>query len=541
MGRVAGAAPVTIETETVDGGGATGFWLRPGFPATFHRQLPVESRLTASAMSPAGGKLLVRWGALSENLRVGAKLLPVAARCRAVATQIMLEALDHPVFVAAPRVSYEGEPEASPLPPPVPPAVMVLVSCDTLRADALGAYGSPLPTPHLDRLARSGTLYENAYSSSPWTLPSHMTMLTGLYPGEHRVNPQRALPSSFPTLAERLRARGVEAAGFATKAGWMSGRFGFERGFSPYLLTWEAARPALERALLWLAEPSASPLFLFLHLYDAHSDTAARIYDAPSPYAGLLVAGEPAIERHHPATMGSAALLALNEALDHPSAARRRESGLRTEGRELQLVYLEGVLALDHDLGYLRRALARRDVGRLQLVVTADHGEEFLEHGRFLHDQLFDEVVRVPMITEGFDGPGLVTSPVELVDLAAAIEEAMVSKGPRPGPQGRARQFGFGPGPLRSIRSGHHKLLVELGRGPIALYDLEADPRESTDILSTEPEIAARLMKELDSRMKQSDRRFKEAVATGGGASLPAVELPDDERERLESLGYVDQ
>lgn len=119
---------------------------------------------------------------------------------------------------------------------PARPPNLLLVSVDTLRPDHLGCYGDPRgASPRIDRLARESVLFERAYSTTNWTLPAHLSMLTGLYPAEHGVRDEyRGLDPRVPTLAEELRRRGYATAGVVSTVALMKRHHGFARGFDDY-------------------------------------------------------------------------------------------------------------------------------------------------------------------------------------------------------------------------------------------------------------------------------------------------------------------
>ena len=180
---------------------------------------------------------------------------------------------------------------ASPPPGPERPPSVLLVSIDTLRADRVGAYGYERDTtPFLDRLAGESFLFERAQSPAPYTLVSHMTMLTGLHPRQHGVLGEgQALTPAFPVLAERLDEAGYQTAALFFP-GWIDQRFGFHRGFDLFVDHMNAEQ-AGEHFQDWLdgVDPS-EPWFLFLHLFDVHSTnldaSTEPLYDAPPPSIG---------------------------------------------------------------------------------------------------------------------------------------------------------------------------------------------------------------------------------------------------------------
>ncbi|KAB2958230.1 MAG: sulfatase-like hydrolase/transferase, partial [Thermoanaerobaculia bacterium] len=168
-----------------------------------------------------------------------------------------------------------------PAPPEAPaPRGVVLISIDALRADALGVYGSARPTsPFLDGLARRATVFENAFCQIPSTLPSHLSMLTGLYPTQHGVMPPSdVLSTAIPTLPEMLRAAGVRTFGHS-EGGYVQGGYGFARGFEEWSDTAYAADTDVERTfgrgLESLSRVARGErFFLFLHTYSVHDPFA---------------------------------------------------------------------------------------------------------------------------------------------------------------------------------------------------------------------------------------------------------------------------
>ena len=159
------------------------------------------------------------------------------------------------------------------------PRSAILISIDTLRADHLGCYGHPLPTsPNLDAFADEGTLFDDAYAPSPWTLPSHVSLLTGLYPTRHGVRTtDRRLADAIPSLATLLAQEGFQT-GAIVNAVIMRRQFGLAQGFAAYEMVPSdqsragAATRVTDAALRWLGDRRGRRVFLFLHYYDVHSD-----------------------------------------------------------------------------------------------------------------------------------------------------------------------------------------------------------------------------------------------------------------------------
>lgn len=272
---------------------------------------------------------------------------------------------------------------------------VLLITLDTTRVDALGAYGCvPSVTPQLDELAAQGVVFEQAYTVAPLTLPAHASMLTGLVPPRHGVrdNGVAALPQSAVTLAERAKAAGFQTAAFLGSVVLDQG-FGLEQGFERYEAPARsfyngpsmgyAERPADEVATLvtdWLqARDPERPFFLWAHLWDAHA-----------PYA--------------------------------PAPGLKRKAG----GND----YLGEVLACDLAIGRILAALrAEKSFDSTTILVVADHGEAFSEHGELSHGPfVWNTTLRVPLLLrlpDGARGGTRVASIASVTDVFPTALEAM--------------------------------------------------------------------------------------------------------------------
>ena len=422
---------------------------------------------------------------------------------------------------------------------PGPPPRVILVSIDTLRADHLGCYGYGRPTsPGLDALARQGVLFGDVSAPSPWTLPSHASLLTGLYPSRHGLKAHdRYLPATVPTLAALLGRAGFVTAGVVNSYN-LGPRFGLDRGFQQFSYVEETAgqqEPSTritDQAMAWLRQYRDRRLFLFVHYYDVHSDyrSLARYEEQfVSPYQG-------------PADGTTAQLMAFREGrvrLDVRDAAYLvdlYDAGIRQMDDELQrlLAFLRDERLLDDTL----------------LVLTSDHGEEFMERGGVLHGRTqFQEVMRVPLLMRG---PGLPagrreTAPVSLVDVMptllsrARVEAPPSLDGEDLGPllRGEASplsgRYLFGeadhnnaePDITRAVRHGRYKLHFNRLTGKRELFDLGEDPGERVDRAAAQPAVTA----ELGARLERFMRTRSEAA--------PPSRLTPEEIEKLKSLGYL--
>lgn len=340
----------------------------------------------------------------------------------------------------------EGGPER-------PPSI-VLISIDTLRADRLGSYGNPRPTsPRLDALAAEGVRYAEALAPTPWTLPSHAAMLTGIHPWTLGVvNQWRSLPTEAPTLAEGLGAAGYRTAAFVDSIprGFVGAERGFDRGFETFEHAphgeptdgrrYDVASTA-DAGLAWLdgLGPRASegePFFLFLHTRSVHAvptdepcrDRFCFPYDQPAPFRGRYLDSEPVEPwiSADGAAEAQAYLWWLNERITEGELAPGDFPRHRLD--ELVALYDAGINYTDHHLGRFFDGLAERGLADgTVVIVTSDHGESFLDHDLFMHQEVYRETLRIPLIVrpplaERTAVAGrVVEQPVALEDIAATL------------------------------------------------------------------------------------------------------------------------
>ena len=224
-------------------------------------------------------------------------------------------------------------------PPAAPPVSILLVTLDTTRADAV----TPDVAPAFNAIAKTARRFDYAYCAVPQTLSSHTSMMTGLYPGGHGLHENgRYLSPAQPLLAERLKAAGYRTAAFVS-AFALARRFGLARGFDVYddevpePRNERSARDTTDRALAYLAKPSAQPLFLWVHYYEPHFP-----YEPPEPFRGRF-ASRP---------------------------------------------YLGEVATMDEQLGRLAAAFRQRFGANAAMIVVGDHGEGLGDHGEQQHGNL---------------------------------------------------------------------------------------------------------------------------------------------------------
>jgi len=417
-----------------------------------------------------------------------------------------------------------------------PEANLVLVSIDTLRADHLSVYGYDRETsPFLRELARSSVVFENAIAQSTWTTPSHAALFTSRYPTEMglRTWPDPgSIPEDVPTIGEILSDAGLAGHAF-TEGAWISGKFGFARGFRRYDDRGGRLRRIYPRLTTQLPFFQDERFFLFLHTYDVHWYDPSFEYaqEFVRPYSGSLA---PSVE--------------LRKNIQHGKNHEFVESLTEEDLDYIVDLYDASIREVD---ATLRRFVERlRQAGifdRTVVVITADHGEEFLEHGRTGHGfSAYEEQIRVPLILRlpgGAHGGKRIRDPVcsidilpTVLDLLAVDHEARDSLRGRSllpllqgGEHAEPAFVDRGHVPKVSVRASRFKLIYDTRRETFEAYDLERDPREQEDLVGTEAPPPEELRRELVRFL--SENRPPEAP----GASVP---LTAEDRERIEQLGY---
>ena len=409
---------------------------------------------------------------------------------------------------------------------------VVLISIDTLRRDHVGAYGYAKPTtPHLDELSREGILCEDAVSTSSWTLPAHLSMLTSVDPGLHGgVDTEHGFNRKVPTLAATLRD-----AGYVTQAVtshlYVSAVYGLDEGFDHLDFRQDRkATSVVNRAVDVLDRFGDRPLFLFLHFYDPHwhydpPESTRQIFE--SAYTGTLTG------------------------LWQDFSKRDREDLSTADLEHLLALYDGEIRYTDDELGRLFDHMSQRGLHRgTLLVVTSDHGEEFLDHGSWEHQKtLYEEVIRVPLVVRG---PGIrprrEPAQTSLLDVAPTILEwaGVASPGSLQGVS-----LLSAPGRREAYGETHHAadatrklFLREGGNGWKAILSLTPDgdrlAKEEWFDLSADPSESRQKPPSRDATSAARNRALERwRRGRAGGLDAPAVELTPEQRARLRALGYV--
>ena len=424
---------------------------------------------------------------------------------------------------------------------------VLLVIVDTLRVDKLGCYGSTLgATPRIDELAASGVRFEHAYSHAPWTLPACASILTSLYPPQHGAGGHlpnfRRLPESVQTVAECFRA-----AGFATAAvinvDFLHKPFGMTQGFDH--VDFEAyenntqvrpARATTDATLNWLRSRSGQPFLLLVHYFDPH-----LVYAPPPEYRRRLAGPQDRDDSGWVFGTREQIVAYRRGLVQFDDATIRRAEHL----------YDGEVAYTDHEVGRLLDGLVPLGLADTTIVaLTADHGEEFLDHGGFEHGHtLYDELVHVPLIIRAAGQPRGQSVPeivahVDLVptlcDLAGVAQDPMFAGkslvGLMAGQPGHDRPVVFegnfwGP-PLRGWLQGGYKLILRPD-APAQLFDLANDPHELHDLAETDPTRVKQMTSDLELAYKGMSAHLK--------AERSAATLSPEELARLRALGYAEE
>ncbi|HOY99932.1 MAG TPA: sulfatase [Candidatus Aminicenantes bacterium] len=441
------------------------------------------------------------------------------------------------------------------------PPNIILISIDTLRADHLSLYGYRLPTsPATERLAGDGVLFTSCFSGAPYTLASHATMLTGLNPARHQaLYMADGIPPAVPTIAEILRRAGYETAAF-TGGGQLNAKYGFAKGFGLY--NERAGSNRLENsadrirrnAAQWLESRKESKFFLFLHTYQPHNP-----YRSPEfPERALFLRDDMPWNRVSLQDVlghGFPHLFRSLTPLEHENMTALYDVEIRTVDR-----YLIGPLVEDlKRLGLYENAL---------IILTADHGEEFFDHGAWEHGHtLYNELIRVPLVIKlprSREAGRRVREDVGLVDLVPTIlAEAGVAAPPSgfdgtslcpllngenlPGrtlisflPAGFVYDF---PSRVAVLRRPYKLVLNgEFRPGfreyftppppegiPIELYDLAADPMEKINLADRNAAVVRELL-------PVAEAYLKAAMDRAGRRELVVDKKLEEE---LRSLGYL--
>ena len=528
------------------------------------RRFPMPSRSAPSpATRPASGRAGGETGLETRAVAVPGSPRPASpraagaarARRRTIAT----------ILLAALAAGCQGSGAA-------PRPNLILVVTDTLRSDHLSAAGYPLTTsPNLERLAERGTFFDRFYAHSAVTRPSVATLFTSRFVSGHGITNQggAGLAPQLPYLPEMLAEAGYRTLAFVTNP-QIHPALGFARGFDRFDSLFAAdvdprrlrppdllKRPASEvfaAARQSLAESRERPFFVYIHLLDPHGP-----YDPPAEDVRKFV--DPDYRGDITGSIGDFARHAY--LASHPDELDHFRALYNAEVSSVDRAFGEFV-------GWLDEAGLMSDT---HLLFTADHGEEFMEHGAMGHStKLYQESIRIPLL---WIGPGVprgrrIDALAGLIDLLPTLVEVLDLPSPDAAYQGRSLRQLWADEPegprwreglflegLEKRIPGEERPAVARGlitrtgkvlaRGCVAglagcetleIFDLAADPQEKR----------GRLVSRDPTSLSASDRRLLRlyeleeyrALQRTGSATAPTAELPVADLERLRSLGYLD-
>ncbi len=467
--------------------------------------------------------------------------------------------------------------------PRLPVKAVILITVDTLRWDATGYdnlspmeegssanVGSGTPrsstlTPHIDALAESSIVFEQARACAPWTLPSCASLLTGVSPDVHgAMRPESRVPSALTTLAEHLRSTGYRTAAFGDNP-FLRPQSNLNQGFDRYefyprpsislvggellsralgeFKTDVIARDLTELACRWLAENAGEPVFLWVHYFDPHAPYAPPMDLRPSPPPGSSI--DPSLEYADDIRSGRFM----------PNADERRY---------LRKLYEGEVRAIDQEVGRLVSRLREMNLDRECLwVFTSDHGEELWDHESFEHGHsLYDELLHVPLFFKlpksgtamGNAIARRMGSPVGLDSVVPTILDVCGVAAPAghfTGATLKPLWSDVQGGPLQTPAYGSGLLYYE-NRSMVVfdgckyicgatgrreqVFNLAVDPLERTDLSFSRPDLIERGRGLLNVYAERT-AELKDTLHVGEGET---VALDDATRRRLKSLGYID-
>lgn len=436
---------------------------------------------------------------------------------------------------------------------------IILISLDTLRADHLGCYGYPRETsPAIDALAEDSALFLNTYSSSPWTLPSHASLLTSLQALRHMVHYENEkMDSSLVTLADLLRQEGFFCSAF-TGGGFVNAVYGFSKGFDSYgqstqgIHQKDAAEWICGSVCDWIDDHKDRDFFLFIHTYQPHNP-----FSSPPPYNTMFLEED---DRWNEIDM-----------LEYIGGKKGIFTELPEKERKNIINLYDGEIRYTDErlVEPLMRKLKETGLyDRSTIILTSDHGEEFFDHGGWEHGHtLYDELLKVPLIIKLPDSEFAkkrIPTIVRLIDIMPTVLDNLGIGGSGLDLDGKSllpilrgkesadRTFlaykadnileSHVPQKI-SMNEKKTKLILNRqytpeqreffdspppGSASVELYDLSESPDEKINIAQEKPRIAGRLVRLInDMYEKIKDRKSERA------------DIDKELLEQLKALGYL--
>lgn len=445
---------------------------------------------------------------------------------------------------------------------------ILLISIDSLRRDHLSCYGYfRNTTPNIDKLASKGTIFDDAVSTTCWTLPTHMSMFTGLYLMQHGVRDNGlVLSRSIKTIPEFLHEDGYQTFGIFSGP-YLHPAYGFSRGFdeykdcssssvyadkgdklnelNPYLQKIHnqshkdiTGDKILKTFADWFADKSdEKPFFSFIHMWDVHYD-----FIPPPPYD----------KEFDPNYQGNISIESYRE---NPEINKN----MCTRDLEHVIALYDGEIKwTDHIIGEILKILEKSGyLNNTMVIITSDHGEEFFEHGDKCHRNLYDVNIRIPLIIyypELFSRRNE-NNHANQIDLLPTILDVTGNDIPDylPGiplnriqdlnnPKNRSHLLEYitPQTDVKAVRAADWKFIYEINKNLPLFYNLISDPAEKHSLIPLEDPI--RISDSVRDRINYSFRFYKRIYE-----SLPEIQTSETEKleldkateEHLKSLGYI--
>lgn len=437
---------------------------------------------------------------------------------------------------------------------------ILLISLDTLRADHVGCYGYERDTsPNIDKLAKDSAVFLNTFATAPWTLPSHVSLMTSLNCINHQVyHKEQKMDPTILTLADVLRKNDYFN-GAITGGGFVKGSFGFNKGFDSYrvsgsLNTFDSAHKICEASKNWIRSHADRNFFLFVHTYQIHSP-----YASPSPYNEHFLADDAEYKRFNQRKFRF-----YQEDRYLPVTDKLRQNIID--------LYDSGILYTDHALikGLVEELKALEIYDNTMIILLSDHGEEFYEHKAWAHSHsVYNEIIKVPLIIKFFASKHagvIIKKYARLIDVMPTILDELKIAYPDQYSDGETLLNLLDNGnqrdgeriflselvtdpidgkipPKTAINQGHNKLIINDEFNPeniayfnfpppemekFETYDLEADPGESANLVFSNPDLTRRLLKFMEIHFVQKCN----------WSSLKN-QNQDEIQEQLRALGYI--
>jgi arylsulfatase A-like enzyme len=428
---------------------------------------------------------------------------------------------------------------------------VILISIDNLRADHLPCYGYDKNTaPAICKFAKEEVLFENAYSSAPWTFSSHFSMMTGVYPkkmSELLITSNAILDDSYDTLAEKLKREGYQTQAF-TGGGYVSGKLGFSQGFDSYDERGGFIRNN-KSIISFIKNNTDKKFFLFLHDFQVHAP-----YDPPKQIKLKFFEGEvpqrcvnETFKDVNQFQMLKNPMLGVNSNLKTNPTTKKNNSSCASEARGLEYAisqYDADIYAVDITLGEILESVKQAGLlDKTIIIITADHGEGFGEHDLFFHgNSLYNELIHVPFIIHiPHVNSDRINTNVEIVGIIPSIMEVLGLKKPEgldglsfvpviEGAKYSKMILSFMDKKASEINQNSVKGILTMPlnnktKGFKEVYDLSKDPREKNNIINQSEETNS----------FDSIGLLYNSIQEGQGQVLADPEVLD----QLKALGYL--